>query len=104
MTYKYYRFIYANTRFFLRSFSFYRVLTLYQKSSSSRSSRGLDTYIKGLKRKKRIKGEKSLKLKTLHNIYINFAIIKCKIKLRKKDVILFHDKKVNIALIETFTV
>ena len=39
LTYKIYPFIYANTRFLQRSFRFYGVLTMYQKSSSSKSSR-----------------------------------------------------------------
>ena len=39
----------------MRSFSVYRVLTMYQKRCSSRSSRSLEKEIKGLKRKKGLK-------------------------------------------------
>ena len=39
-------------------FSFYRVLTAYQKSYSSRSSRSLEKDIKGLKSKKGLKKRK----------------------------------------------
>ena len=56
-------------------FSFYRVLTAYQKSYSSRSSRSLEKDIKGLKSKKGIKEEKGLKLKTLRNINVKFCNI-----------------------------
>ena len=53
-------------------FSFYRVLTAYQKSYSSRS---LEKDIKGLKSKKGIKEEKGLKLKTLRNINVKLCNI-----------------------------
>ena len=56
-------------------FSFYRVLTAYQKSYSSRSSRSLEKDIKGLKSKKGIKEEKGLKLKTLRNINVKLCNI-----------------------------
>ena len=45
-------FVYVNTRFLQRPFSFYKVLTVHQKSSSFRSSRKDN---KGLKKRKRIK-------------------------------------------------
>ena len=53
----------------------YRVLTICHKSSSCRSSRSLEKDIKGLKRKKRIKEEKLLKLKTLLNIHVKLCNI-----------------------------
>ena len=48
---------------------------MYQKSSSSRKSRSLEKDIKKLKRKKKITEEKSLKLKTLHNIHVKLCHI-----------------------------
>ena len=75
LTYKYYPFIYANARFLQSSFTFYRVLTVYQKSSSPRDPISLEKDIKGLKRKKRIKEEKSLKLKTLCNVHAKLCNI-----------------------------
>ena len=48
---------------------------MYQKSSSPRGPISLEKDIKGLKRKKRIKEEKSLKLKTLRNIHVKLCNI-----------------------------
>ena len=53
----------------------FRVLTVYQKSSSSGSSKSSEEDIKELKRKKRYKEEKSLKLKTLLNIHVKLCNI-----------------------------
>ena len=58
LTYNFYPFIYANTRLLQRPFSVNRVLTVYQKSSSSRSSRSLEKDTEGLKRKEKFKGLK----------------------------------------------
>ena len=72
MTNKNYPFIYANTRFLQKSFYIYRALNMYQKVVALEV---LEKDIKGLNRRERIKEEKSLKLKTLRNIYIKLCSI-----------------------------